>query len=252
MTSPIFFIIFIMISIFVILAVPIVAIIIREISGRDRLWVCPTCGKSSNNLFCGGCGASMTASPSYGGFSKRLAAGLIDSAILFLPILVLSLPGDFLHSPILVAVSRIIATLVGVGYVLWFTTRYGKTPGKHIIGLRIVTTDFKKIGVVEAVLRNFPYILCDGVALAVLIINLANVNASQFSLMTWAERMKVADAHHSMISLILSVTVIVDTWIMLIDPRKRALHDSIAGTVVIDEKTLQPGVLSSVKFRWIL
>lgn len=117
----------------------------------------------------------------YAGFVTRLAAFALDVVIIsvivvfvtwFLStsITMLQLPQIFKElaerSPIVDALVRYVFTpLVGslvtiafvIGYHLFFWMLTGQTPGKYIMGLRVVSVDGKKLRLVQAIARYAGY-----------------------------------------------------------------------------------------------
>lgn len=92
------------------------------------------------------------------GLVDRLAANIIDSFLLLLPLgiaaLIISapghhLPGQFLH---------FILLAVPVAYHWYFWTRRGgQTPGKFALGIRVIKADGSAISDVDAVIRAIGY-----------------------------------------------------------------------------------------------
>ena len=109
----------------------------------------------------------------YAGFGSRLAAYLIDVAIVFalllLPLIVAGfvvVPARLNNEPlkplgvIIVLACVLIAILVGFIYHLYFTGAKGATPGKKIMKLKVVLADGKyPIGYAKAFLRLIGYAL---------------------------------------------------------------------------------------------
>ena len=85
------------------------------------------------------------------GFWIRVAAYLVDGLIIGVAMMVITLPMGLLtgilarHSSGLAAVLMVLTWLVasaaGIGYVLYFWALHGATPGKKILGLRILRED---------------------------------------------------------------------------------------------------------------
>jgi uncharacterized RDD family membrane protein YckC len=121
--------------------------------------------------------APSAARVEYAGFWIRGAALLIDAVL----IAVLTV----LITPIAPSHAEFTAFAIGFVYTVSFWTVSGATPGKMILGLRIIKTDGNEIGKWRSLLRYVALGLCVGYLLAIL------------------------------------------------NSKKRALHDYIAGTIVI-------------------
>lgn len=64
----------------------------------------------------------------------------------------------WLETPsIATVISSVVVALVVIGYFLFFWTLVGFTPGKAILGLKIVRKDGAKLSFIRAVLRFFAY-----------------------------------------------------------------------------------------------
>jgi len=95
----------------------------------------------------------------YAGSGERLVAKIIDLVFMFaLASLVEGLsrklfpdsfaPGGSINSVYLF--TMFICFLVGVGYITWFVGKFGATPGKMVLNLKVVTASGSKIGYGQA------------------------------------------------------------------------------------------------------
>ena len=87
------------------------------------------------------------------GFPERLVAYIIDAIIVGVPSAIVSL---LLPQ----ALAIVIELIIGVGYVIYFWTTSGATPGKMVMGLKVVSAETGQIlepG--QAVLRYVGYIV---------------------------------------------------------------------------------------------
>lgn len=89
------------------------------------------------------------------GFGRRFVAFLIDAVILtVLNNVLMSVTGG---DP---ATSTGLNTLVGIVYVLGFWSAWnGQTPGKRVMGIRIVKADGTPFGLVPGIIRYVGYII---------------------------------------------------------------------------------------------
>src|SRR3954463_227313 len=90
----------------------------------------------------------------YAGFGPRLASLLLDLVIM-LPLMVLSFWGSaqFRLFQVYYFVPGI---LLGLFYSVYLVRRFGGTPGKLIVGIRIRKLDGEPVGYREAVFRFLP------------------------------------------------------------------------------------------------
>jgi uncharacterized RDD family membrane protein YckC len=113
--------------------------------------------------------------------------------------------------------------IIGTIYVIGLTAIYGKTPGKHLCKLKVVTyPDEGKIGIRHSALREiFPLIM------VVLFLPM-----DYFWEMTRGPN-PIGIAWGAMLFLGGIGWPILEIVTFLLDPKRRALHDKLAGTVVV-------------------
>lgn len=139
--------------------------------------ICPGCGaiNGENDRFCSKCGLALDApTPATArkqinaGFMIRLGAYLVDQIVLFLiGFVVLSLliealnPGVTSNEDELSAVQLVITYAVGIALnMLYYTItvgKWGRTIGKQIFGLQVLTADGKRVSYLKAFVRSFGY-----------------------------------------------------------------------------------------------
>jgi uncharacterized RDD family membrane protein YckC/histone H3/H4 len=72
--------------------------------------------------------------------------------------------------PVAILFSFIVATTTLIGLITYFIViegRFGATPGKFVMGLRVLREDGTKIGYVESVIRNIPKVVGNSVFLVI-------------------------------------------------------------------------------------
>jgi uncharacterized RDD family membrane protein YckC len=72
--------------------------------------------------------------------------------------------------PVAILLSFIIGTTTFIGLITYFIViegRFGTTPGKMIMGLRVLREDGTKIGFVESIIRNIPKVVGNSVFLVI-------------------------------------------------------------------------------------
>ena len=86
----------------------------------------------------------------YAGFWKRLAAYLVDYFIIGIICWIISLIGVF---------GNFLSFLILAVFLIGFWSATGQTPGKAVVGIKIVRLDGTNIGLGNAVLRFIGYIV---------------------------------------------------------------------------------------------
>ncbi len=114
--------------------------------------------------------AAPSAITGFAGFWIRLLAYVLDSLLLGVIIMVIYIPAGFIIGPmamrnpgLAMAITSLVFLLVSVLsilYILYFWAVKGATPGKKIIGLKIIREDgVEPMGWGKAALRLLGYIL---------------------------------------------------------------------------------------------
>jgi Predicted membrane protein/domain len=104
----------------------------------------------------------------FAGFRVRLAAKLIDGAVLYVigllverAVVALAFDGMMPMAPDwaglwrLFMISGTINTAIAVAYTVYFMARYEATPGKRLLGLRVVRADGSRLGAGRVIGRYF-------------------------------------------------------------------------------------------------
>lgn len=180
----------------------------------------------------------MDANMKYAGFWKRFAAGWVDFFVLLLPLLFVlwfesvSRTLAFLSLPFLFLFN---------GYDIYFLGRWGQTIGKKSQGIKVVSLDGTPITWKKAFLRSSVNVGLGILSTISTLVALSSLTEADFSSLSWAD-LAVKKAELS--PYINELTVATNVWVwsevvvLLLNRKRRALHDFIAGTVVVE--SLQP------------
>ncbi len=173
----------------------------------------------------------------YAGFGKRFSAGLLDSLII-LPITILILwVGSFSKTIQLILI--IPHLLLYFAYNIFMNANYGGTLGKLIVGIKIKTVNGEIINYKEAFLRNIVD-LGFGLTLGIMqVYTLINISDPTYSDLSWLNqagclRKNMPQAHQPL-DVLNQIWIWSELLVLLFNEKKRALHDFIAGTVVVVE-----------------
>lgn len=171
----------------------------------------------------------------YGDFWRRVGAQVLDALILA-PLGILTYFG-MQFSPKFYAYYLVPSILIGLFYSVYLVKRYGGTPGKRILDMRIVMTDGSPVTGAAAfwrysVLLALSTIPAIGMALASL-----DISSEGYESLGFMERMQLLNTHTPKWAQ--SASYVVYGWmvlaaiVMLSNSRRRATHDFIAGTLVV-------------------
>lgn len=171
----------------------------------------------------------------YASFWQRLGAHLLDFCIL-IPIIALSFWGN--------EQSRLFSAYYffpGLVFSLWFhaylVKRYGGTPGKLIVGIRISTLKGEPVGYREAALRYSVLFVLGAISQIALIQSTLGMSDADYLALNWQEKMlriqELAPSWFESVTLLTNIWVWSEFVVMLTNKKRRAIHDFIAGTVVV-------------------
>ena len=175
----------------------------------------------------------------YAGFWKRLLAALVDSFV-FMPLVFLWQKNSFEDLFFNTWLYSIIFALLFWGYVVFFHYKFGATIGKITVGVKVALPGGQPIGLKEALLRSsvdflFLLIISSAVVIAMLRIDYGVYEGfDNFQVAEKAEYMNgLIPSWHEVASFCNVIWTWSELLVLLLNKRKRALHDFIAGTVVI-------------------
>jgi uncharacterized RDD family membrane protein YckC len=174
----------------------------------------------------------------YAGFWRRIGAHLID-LIVMLPLMAIAYFGGE-KSRLFDLYWFFPSLFIGFGFHVYLVTRYGGTPGKLLLNMRISMLDGSPVTFKAASLRySVLFILTFFSSLALLLSVMNMTNEIYFSLAYLQRAQKIvemAPPWYSVVNILLQVWVCSEFVSMLFNKQRRAIHDFIAGTVVIYTK----------------
>lgn len=219
-------------------------------------WVCPSCGELQDDEGCLKCTCGYTNLPTsnfifppspvttkdaqmkYSGFWKRTASIFIDMMVL-LPFFFLQNWLDSLSK----TVALILAVLFPVlfcAYDVCFVAMRGQTPGKMAVGIKIVKVNGGPVSWKEAFLRHSINIIFATAGVIAICIAITKIPASEYAGLSWESRThrlyELRPSGFRWMDVLSNIWIWSEVIVLLFNKKKRALHDFIAGTVVIRAK----------------
>lgn len=169
------------------------------------------------------------------GFWRRIGAHLIDTLIM-LPLIAFTYWGGSL-SRHFYAWWAVPGVLIGLFYSGYLVRRYGGTPGKLLMKLRVQMADGSDVSTKAAYLRA-GVLQAMGVATSIgLALSALTMDDATYLSMGFMERSEVLAANGPGWQFALSILMQVWIWgslvVLLVNKRRRAPHDFIAGTVLV-------------------
>jgi uncharacterized RDD family membrane protein YckC len=136
--------------------------------------------------------------------------------------------------------STSVFTLAAPIFVVWMLSKFHATPGKLIIGLTVKTTGKTNITMKNAVLRSIVDIgfsLLYGIAF---FISLKTFSYSEFQNLPMLKGMTFSNNHfpiwHTYVAALSNLWFLSELVFLMFNKKRRAIHDFIAGTIVIERQ----------------
>jgi uncharacterized RDD family membrane protein YckC len=170
--------------------------------------------------------AAESAANQYRTFWRRFWAGVIDALVLWPLLWVDEAIGARTGSAPLLVLWSVFYSLSGVAYTIVLHGRYGQTIGKVILGVKVLDVSGSRLSMKQAVLRDSVLLV---LVLGGLVVDLPSIAAGRNP---YADGVELTTVQLILLNATLAWFV-VELVTMLSNARRRALHDFIAGSVVV-------------------
>lgn len=176
----------------------------------------------------------------YAGFWRRFWAGLIDFLV-FVPLLVVAI---WVASWSLVdrAIVELFLVFLFPAYSIYLHGRFGQTLGKMTMRIRVISEDGNPLSWRQAFFRNSVDIVL-GVFRAVLIfVAISQISRAEYSALSWIEQGKKIDEltpYSQAFEILTNIWACSEVVVMLTNTKRKAVHDFLAGSVVVHSKPQQ-------------
>lgn len=173
--------------------------------------------------------------PRYAGFLPRFAAGLVDLLTL-IPLMALT-EWAYGHSYATALLLEIPLALAFASYNIYFIGHGGQTPGKMALRIKVISVDGTDAGFHRALMRHLVDLIFSLITSALSIYAFISFTASEYDVLPFAEKMELINKHTPLLAE--TVVTLTFLWIaselvvLFFNAKRRAIHDFIAGTVVV-------------------
>jgi uncharacterized RDD family membrane protein YckC len=181
--------------------------------------------------------AAVPNEPVYAGFWPRLGAMLIDFLV-WLPVVPLSMWAERQYR-LFQVYSAVPLLVLSALYSMYLVARFGGTPGKLLLRLRITELDGRPVTARAAIVRHLPELTLSTLSTAALCMPLLAMSDAQYAEVasTIYDRTLYLRAHAPTWYRPVDVAGAIWMWgellVLLTNHKRRALHDFLAGTVVV-------------------
>jgi len=177
----------------------------------------------------------------FAGFGTRLASLLLDMLILMpLVLVILYLNSANLHAYYYTLIPNL---LINLFYNVYLPKKYGGTPGKLIMGIQIIKLNGEPIGWKESFLRHLIVFLLTIYVSIVTISAISQADEATFESLSWLQQSQYITSLLPILFAVFTWLNNIWTWgeliVLLTNARKRAVHDYIAGTVIVKKIYLE-------------
>ncbi|CAH1054591.1 RDD family protein [Paenibacillus pseudetheri] len=164
------------------------------------------------------------------GFWKRVLATILDLLIILIPAVIVYWIFNSLAVSLHSEIPIILEYIFFVVFDVFMIVKFGGTPGKLVLKMKIVNQQGNIPTLKEALIRNIFRIISTIFSMIVGV-SLYDLTVISTTLNLWAPL--ATD-----LSKILGLIMLVDYLFVAFTPRKRALHDMMAGTYVVDKSAI--------------
>jgi len=171
----------------------------------------------------------------YAGFWRRFFAYWVD-ALVFMPLVALNyFAGN--QSRLFSLYAFVPGLILGWWFHVYLVRRYGGTPGKLLLGIRVAMLDGSRVTTEAAVLRYALLFLLSTVASVGIQLGLLEMTDEMYFSLGYVARaqkmVELAPRWYKHANILMQVWIWSEFVTMLFNRKRRAAHDFIAGTVVL-------------------
>jgi uncharacterized RDD family membrane protein YckC len=181
----------------------------------------------------------------YAGFWPRLGAILVDSIVL-VPIIAVSFWTWTSASRTTALLIEVPLALTFAFYNIYFVGRWGQTLGKMAVKIRVVRLNGDRAGFARAFYRHAIDLTFSVVTSALTIYALMSVTDADYGVFTLDQRLDLVESKTGrsvdVLDRLSLAWVASELIVLLLNEKRRAIHDYIAGTVVVHTRELAVAV----------
>ena len=174
----------------------------------------------------------------YLGIGFRLIARFLDIVLLVFFLLVQLLVAELGRGMYLIFLAP--AFLFQVFFYVYCVKRWGGTPGKLILGLKVVKDNGENVGWKEATIRESVTLAFSLATLCVTAVALRDIPEDSYGMAGFLEKkailIEVFPLANALIQMLTSLWSNCESLVLICNRRRKAIHDYMAGTLVIRRK----------------
>ena len=178
----------------------------------------------------------------YAGFWIRAGSQILDMQMTLPIIAVIAwIDASYRLGPLYALLPSLAFSLFFAVYLVY---RFGGTPGKLLLAIRITSVDGSRVTSRQAFIREAPTLALTVLSTVGQCVTLLRVSDAEFYGHSWLERQQYLSQFAPRWVFLVAILMQLWTWseliVMLTNRQRRALHDFIAGTVLIKKEYADP------------
>ncbi|WP_127530595.1 RDD family protein [Paenibacillus kobensis] len=162
-------------------------------------------------------------------FWRRVLAKIVETIVVIVPVSVTYTIATHISAWTKSVLPFVIYTVLAILSVVYFTVRYGGTPGKLILKMRIVDRNGNRLKIGNALMRNLFYVIY----LLQLIYIISRGISEQVDMKEINHYINVTSQSSIMYNIILWITI-VDQLFVLFNKKRRSIQDLLGQSYVVD------------------
>jgi len=186
----------------------------------------------------------------YAGFWVRLGSIFLDFLIIIpFTTIILYLNNLQLNFYFFTLIPSLI---FGLWYNVFLVNKYGGTPGKLLVGIKIIKINGQSVEWKEAILRHIVMFGITLISIFIMIRSIGIADSNYYESLTWIQKSQyligLSPVLFSIYTWLSNIWVYSELIVLLTNKRKRAIHDFIAGTVIIRTKH-QESIINNLNIK---
>ncbi|WP_276358948.1 RDD family protein [Daejeonella sp. H1SJ63] len=177
----------------------------------------------------------------YAGFWVRLASLLLDLIFMLPVIFVIQYLNGLGKNVYFYTLLPSLA--FGFWYDIYLPKKYGWTPGKQVAGIKILRLDGKAIGWKEAILRHSVMFFLTLSSSIWMTMSLLSADDEIFKSLSWIKQTQylrsLSPDFFKFYNWASNIWIYSEFIVLLLNKRKRAIHDYLAETVIVRSKYIE-------------
>lgn len=174
----------------------------------------------------------------YAGFWPRFSAGLVDLLVM-IP-LILLFYWSLSNSHTTAVLFAVPVTLLFAAYNVYFVGRWGQTIGKMVLKIKVVSLSGGEAGMYRAFYRHSVDFTFSMITTGLTLYALFSISSTEYNMLSLNDKIQRMSeftlSWDKLFNNLSCIWMISELIVLLMNEKRRSLHDFIAGTLVIHKE----------------